>query len=161
MQTFNIEHIACGFESDSKVGPSLRRIQRFISEYTLDPNLIAMFIFCLLPHQPPYRLAMDRTNWKFGSIDINILVLAAVCKGVAFPLKYKMIPKSGNSSTTERIELMDRFILLFGADKNECQMADRKFIGQHWIAYLNGLRIPYHIRKGKLLGRYPTQWAPG
>ena len=146
VQTVGFERIACGFETHAKVDSSLRRIQRFISEYVLNTDLIAKFIFLLLPHDPPYRLAMDRTNWKFGSKDINVLVLAIVYKGVAFPLLYKMMPKSGNSSTRERIELIDRFINLFGSDKIECLLADREFIGQHWIAYLNGHRIPYHIR---------------
>lgn len=62
--------------------PSLRRIQRFISEYVLSTDLIARFTFWLLPREPPYRLAIDRTYWKFGSKDINILVLAIVYIGV-------------------------------------------------------------------------------
>jgi hypothetical protein len=53
-----------------------------------------------------------RSKCQFGSKDINVLVLAVVYKGVAFPLLYKMMPKSGNSSTRERIELIDRFINL-------------------------------------------------
>ncbi|MFV0484493.1 MAG: hypothetical protein ACK5MG_10440 [Bacteroidales bacterium] len=28
-------------------------------------------IFSLLPEEPPYRLSMDRTNWKFGKTDIK------------------------------------------------------------------------------------------
>lgn len=99
VQTVNFEKLAFSFDSEVKTDSSLRRIQRFISEYVLDTNLIARLIFSLLPHKPPYRLAMDRTNWKFGSKDINILVLAIVYKGVAFPVLYKMLPKFGNSST--------------------------------------------------------------
>mgnify|MGYP001098154636 CR=1 FL=1 len=41
---------------------------------------------------------------------------------------------------------MDHFIRLFGVDNIECLLADREFIGQHWLAYLNGLGISYHIR---------------
>ncbi len=29
----------------------------------------------MLPSQASYRLSLDRTNWKFGSTDINILML--------------------------------------------------------------------------------------
>ncbi|MEZ5197606.1 MAG: hypothetical protein R2764_14800 [Bacteroidales bacterium] len=58
---------------------------------------------------------MDRTNWKFGTSDINILVhLLWFIKGLLFPVLYKMMPKFGNSSTKERIELMEDFIELFG-----------------------------------------------
>ena len=99
VQTVCFEKLAGSFDSDVKMDSSLRRIQRFMSEYVLDTDLIARFVFSMLPHKPPYRLVLDRTNWKFGSTDINILVLAIVYKGVAFPLLYTMMPKFGNSST--------------------------------------------------------------
>jgi hypothetical protein len=75
VQSVCFEKLACSFFSDAKMDSSLRRIQRFIADYVLDTDIIAMFIFSLLPHNPPYRLAMDRTNWKFGTKDINFLVM--------------------------------------------------------------------------------------
>jgi len=57
-----------------------------------------------------------------------------------------MLPKFGNSSTQERIDLMQRFIQLFGSDSIECLLADREFIGQNWISWLNHSGIRYHIR---------------
>jgi hypothetical protein len=86
VQTVCLEKLATGFDSRVKVDSSLRRIQRFMAEYLLDTDLIARFVFTLLLHNPPYRLALDRTNWKFGTTDINILVLAIVYQGLAlFP----------------------------------------------------------------------------
>jgi len=146
VQTVCFEKLATGFDSDAKVDSSLRRIQRFIADYVLDTRLIARFVYSLLPLKPPYRLTMDRTTWKFGSSNINILVLAVVYQGVAFPILYKMMPKFGNSSTRERIELMEDFIELFGIDSIECLLADREFVGDHWLAYLNYRHIRYHIR---------------
>ena len=63
VQTVCFEKLATTFENEVKVDSSLRRIQRFMSDYLLDTNLIARLVFALLPHKPPYRLAMDRTNW--------------------------------------------------------------------------------------------------
>jgi len=80
----------------------------------LDSDLIARIVFAMLPHQPPYRLGMDRTNWKFGKTNINILVIAIVYQRVTFPIMFSMMDKYGNSSTNERIELMNRYIGLFG-----------------------------------------------
>jgi hypothetical protein len=131
VQTVCFEKLAVAFDSESKVDSSLRRIQHFMAQYMLDTRLIARVVFSLLPHKPPYRLTMDRTNWKFGTSDINILVVAVVYQGVAFPILYKMMPKFGNSSTRERIELMEDFIAVFGADSFECLLADREFIGYH------------------------------
>ena len=110
VQTVCFEKLAVGFGSPVNVDSSLRRIQRFMSDYLLDTDIIARLIFDLLPHKPPFRLAMDRTNWKFGKTNINVLVIAIVYQGVAFPIMFKMMPKFGNSSTTERIELMQRYI---------------------------------------------------
>lgn len=146
VQTVCFEKLAASFESDAQVDSSLRRIQRYISEYALDSNLIARLIFALLPHEPPYRLAIDRTNWKFGSVNINVLVLAIVYQGVAFPILFTMMPKFGNSSTNERIGLIDRYIDLFGKDSIDCLLADREFIGDKWLGYLNQNDIGYHIR---------------
>jgi len=146
VQTVSFEKLALSFDSGVNVDSSLRRIQRFMSSYLLDTDIIARLVFALLPHEPPYRLAMDRTNWKFGSVDINILVIAIVYKGVAFPILFKMMPKFGNSSTLERIGLMKRYIHLFGAESIDCLLADREFIGEHWIAFLNDNKIRYHIR---------------
>jgi hypothetical protein len=146
VQTVCFEKLACGFETDAKAESSLRRIQRFMSEYSLDLDLIARFIFALLPHEPPYRLALDRTNWKLGTKNINILTLAIVYKGVAFPILYHIMPKFGNSSMQERIDLMNRFTRLFGAGNIECLLADREFVGKKWLEYLNKSGIEYHIR---------------
>jgi hypothetical protein len=117
-----------------------------MAEYVLDTDLVARFVFSLLPHKPPYRLVLDRTNWKFGSKDINILTLGIVYKGVAFLLLFHVMPKFGNSSTRERIDLINRFIQLFGSDSIECLLADREFVGHRWLEYLNNLCIEYYIR---------------
>ena len=146
VQTVCFEKLATAFDADAKVDSSLRRIQRFMSEYLLDTDLIARFVFALLPHKPPYRLALDRTNWKFGASDINVLVIAIVYKGLAILILYTMMPKFGNSSTAERIELMQHYIDLFGVDTIDCLLADREFVGDQWLAYLNTRRIRYHIR---------------
>jgi hypothetical protein len=117
-----------------------------MAEYLLDIDLVARLIFKMLPHQPPYRLAMDRTNWKFGQTNINVLTLAIVYQGVAFPLLISMLPKQGNSHTGERIEIINRYIGLFGYQTIDCLLADREFVGEKWIDYLNGHKIRYYIR---------------
>jgi len=97
LQTVCFEKLATAFETESKSGSSLRRIQRFMADYALDTGLIARMVYMLLPHDPPYRLAMDRTNWKFGETNINVLTLAIVYRGVSFPLLILMLDKRGNS----------------------------------------------------------------
>ena len=146
VQTVGFEKLATAFDSKADTSSSLRRIQRFMAAYILDTDLIAKLIFSLLPHEPPYRLAMDRTNWKFGQQNINVLVIAVVYHGVAFPLLFKLLPKFGNSNTCERIEIIERYIYLFGSESLDCLTADREFVGEKWIKYLNDNSVRYYIR---------------
>lgn len=146
VQSVCFEKLALGFETQAQSSSNLRRIQRFMAAYTLDIDLITRLIFRLLPHDPPYILTMDRTNWKFGQTNINILVIGIAYDGLAFPLLYKLMPKRGNSSTQERIELVDRYIHLFGKHTIGELLADREFIGEDWLEYLNSKRIVYRLR---------------
>jgi len=147
VQTVTFSKLANAFDSSSDSSSSLRRIQRFIAKYSLDSDLIAKLIFGLLPNkEEKLILSIDRTNWKFGQLDINIFMLGIVYKGVAFPLLFTMLPKRGNSNTKERIELINRFVSLFGKDCIKSLVADREFVGKQWIGFLNREGIKYHIR---------------
>jgi hypothetical protein len=146
VRTVCFEKCACAFDNACDAASSLRRIQRFMADYLLDTDIIARAVFGLLPHKPPFRLAMDRTNWKFGETNINVLTLAIVYKGVAFPILFTMLSKCGNSHTGERIALINRFIRLFGRNSIDCLLADREFVGYEWIKYLNDNAIHYYVR---------------
>ncbi len=142
----NFNKLAKVFDNKAATDSSLRRIQRFMASYKLDSNLVARVIISLLPVEPPYQLSMDRTDWKFGSLHINILVLAINYKGLAFPVIFKVLPKAGNSRTEQRIKIMQGFIGLCGSSGIESLLADREFIGQKWFEWLNSNGIHYFIR---------------
>ncbi|MDD2475992.1 MAG: IS4 family transposase [Dysgonamonadaceae bacterium] len=146
VQSVCFEKLATGFDCKATKLSSLRRIQRFMASYVLDVDLISRLVFALLPHKPPYILTMDRTNWQFGATDINILAIGIVYQGVAFPILFKFLPKRGNSNTQERIDIIDRFIQLFGKNAIKELVADREFVGEKWMEYLNSEEIKYHIR---------------
>lgn len=146
VQTVTFSKLANAFDHTASAGSSLRRLQRFIASYALDGDLVARLVFSLLPDRDRTVLTIDRTNWKFGSVDINIFVLGVAYKGVAFPLLFTMLPKRGNSNSAERIALVERFIGLFGKERIECLVADREFVGHTWLEFLNREQIRYHIR---------------
>ena len=145
-RTVCFSKLAVCFDSKAKADSCLRRIQRFYAEHTLDSDLVARFIYKLLPARGPLQLAIDRTNWQFGKTDINIFMLAVVHEGVAYPLMFSMLPKKGTSNTQERISLMQRYIRLFGSESIDCLLADREFVGEHWIKWLNENKIRYYVR---------------
>ena len=156
LQTVNFQRLAQGFGGNASPDSSLRRIQRFFSDFDLNGDITARIIFSLLPSKPPYRLSLDRTNWKFGKADINILTICACYHGVAIPLLWAMLPKRGNSNQAEREALISRYISLFGAGSIEGILADREFIGDGWIGRLVALKIHFYFRiKGNMLVQAP------
>lgn len=100
--------------------------------YVLNKVMIFRLIYSLLPHKPPYRLLIDRTNWENGSNKINILVIA----------------------------IIERYIRLFSKASIKDLLADREFIGDKWLNYLNSRDTKYHIRVLAHHGvmRYANDW---
>jgi hypothetical protein len=146
LQTVNFTKLAQGLGGVTLFDSKLRKIQRFFAEFLIDGDLIAKMIFSLLPGQAPYELCLDRTNWKFGKIDINILTISICYDGVSIPLLWTMLAKRGNSNQKERTELINRFIRLFGVQSIKNILADREFIGDEWIGDLIALQIRFYFR---------------
>lgn len=146
VQTVSFHKLALAFETSGKADSSLRRLQRFIASFDLCTDLIARLIFSLLPEKSNLKLVIDRTNWRFGKQDINIFMLGIAYRGLAFPLIFSLLDKKGNSNCDERISLINRFIKLFGKECIDCLMADREFVGEKWMHYLNKLDLRYYIR---------------
>jgi len=97
IKTINYDRLASGFDTKVDKKSSYRRIQRFMKEFEFPMKVVSMLIFKLLPETKNLTLVLDRTNWKFGQKNINILMLGISYKNVAFPLMFKMLNKRGNS----------------------------------------------------------------
>lgn len=146
IKTINYDRLASGFETIAHKNSSYRRIQRFMKEFDFPMRIVSVLIFNLLPSKCNLVLVLDRTNWKFGTKNINILMLGVSYKNVAFPLMFKMLDKQGNSDTQERIDLIKTYIEWFGRESIDCLLADREFVGDKWIVFLNQNNIRYYIR---------------
>ena len=146
VKSVNYSKLSTGFDGLANTSSHYRRIQRFMAEVNFPMELVAKLIFSMLPNKEKIVLVIDRTNWKFGNKNINILMLGISYKGIAFPLMFKMLNKRGNSSTIERIELICDFINWFGKDCIDCLLTDREFVGEHWLGFLHLNKINYHIR---------------
>ena len=130
----------------AKISSNQRTIQRFFANYDLDLNGIYKLLFALLPDNKNIILCLDRTNWKLGKSNINILMLSVAYKGLSIPILWTLLDKQGNSNTAERIAIMEKFIGLFGRSCIKYLLADREFIGCKWLKYLKGAKISFYIR---------------
>jgi Transposase DDE domain len=146
VQTVNLSVLATAFSGHAKEESNYKRLQRFLREFELPYAQLAEFVVKLLGIPGPYTLALDRTNWKVGVVDLNILMLSIVYRGVGFPVVWIVLPKAGNSDTLERETLMEIFIELFGAQNIACLLGDREFVGQRWFRFLKKHRIQFQMR---------------
>jgi hypothetical protein len=147
VRTVNLVEIATAFSGKAKKDSKYRRIKRFFQSFQIDAYTIACLITQLLPlREARWVLVMDRTNWQLGKETINVLMLGIAHQGIAFPLLWMLLSKAGNSNTTERICLMNRFLRCFGVEKIDFFTADREFIGKAWFSYLLEKCIAFRIR---------------
>jgi len=125
-----------------------RRLNKFFQFFTFDILTLSRLMASFLP-DGKWVLTMDRTNWKFGKVHINILMLGVAYKGIAIPLIWYLLrekTKSGNSSYRDKIRIMKKFIDIFGVDRIEILTADREFIGKVWFKWLKKRKVPFAIR---------------
>lgn len=57
-----------------------------------------------------------------------------------------VLEKKGCSDTSERIQLLEKYLELFGTESLSFVTADREFIGRDWFRYLRREQIPFRIR---------------
>lgn len=146
VQSVNLARLATAFAGHAKEESNYKRLQRFLREFELPYAQLAAFVVKLLGLEGPYTLALDRTNWKVGAVEINILMLALVYRGIGFPLLWMLRPWKGNSGTSERITLLEIFGDLFGTHQIACLLGDREFVGREWFAFLKRHQIQFQMR---------------
>jgi transposase len=127
------------------------RIQDFFREVDIDYFYVALLLLQFLPAKKKLRLCIDRTEWDFGSCQINILMIVVGCGDYQLPLYWELLDnRSGNSSTENRKDIVKLCVDLLGKDRIGYIVGDREFVGHSWFKYLkdNGIsfvmRLPKH-----------------
>lgn len=146
VRTVDLVQISQAFVGFAKNESCYKRIQRFIKGFDVDYTMVAVFCFSILRISDKCILSIDRTNWKFGKTNINILAIGIFYNNIAVPVIWTILPKQGNSSTKERVELIERFLSIFGENKINFITGDREFIGGEWFRYLLSKSIHFYIR---------------
>ena len=136
VKTINLMELATGFRTEAKISSSYKRLQRFFRHFDLDYDVLAKTVVSLMGIPQPWVLSIDRTNWSFGGVDFNILMLGIVHDGVAYPLVWEMLETKGNSASDQRMDLLDRLEKIFPDAQIAYLCGDREFVGKSWLTYL-------------------------
>ena len=110
---------------------------------------IFMLIFSMFGIDSNY-IVIDRTNWKIGRKNVNLLTAGVLFFNCFIPLCWQQLDKRGNSNFKDRRILMNRFIRLWRmvgkSIKEMVVIADREFIGHDWLCYLNKNHLSFVFR---------------
>jgi len=134
------------FPGSAQTSSVILRIERFFDRHPLCPADVARVVLTLLPSTRPREFILDRTNWKYGQTDVNVLLLAVLWRGVAIPLLFELLPHGGSSDTHLRHTLMDDALCLLEPSEIQVLYADREFLGHVWIQGLARRGIPICVR---------------
>ena len=150
-QTVCLTRLAVVFASDASVDSRYRRMRRFLRGFDLDFAALARLLVQIAGVPTPWTLSLDRTNWKLGKAELNILMLCVVHQGIAFPLLWKALEKegrgkAGNSNADERIALMEQFLRVFEAKQVAFLCADREFVSCPWLRWLKKSGLSFRLR---------------
>jgi hypothetical protein len=148
--------IAQHLNDEAKLSSNEVRIQDFFREVELDYFYVAVLLVSLLPKKGKLRLCIDRTEWDLGACQVNILMIVAGNGSMQVPIYWELLDnKSGNSSSDDRIELLELCVALLGKERIGLVIGDREFVGHKWMKYLkdNGLQFVMRLPKHHLIQR--------
>lgn len=150
MCTVNFAQLALVINPAVQLDSNFKRIQRFVKGYHFCARCFVQLAWSLYGAQGDWIiLSMDRTNWKFGRTNINILMIGISWRGTAIPLVWSLLDKQGVSTQEERISLLER-LLSFLSEEQQARirylLMDREFAAHHWITYLRSKPFNFVIR---------------
>jgi hypothetical protein len=97
-----------------------------------------------------HLIVLDRTNWKIGKKNVNILALGILFNHCFIPLCWQQLNKRGNSNFLDRKIVMNRFLRWWRQAGKEMAhsivVADREFIGWEWFEYLQQRELHFVFR---------------
>ena len=140
VRSVNLMKVATAMAGPAVKMSRYRRLQRFFSS-GLSTEIFTQLILkkVVTPTKQLFlTLTLDRTHWKFGHTDLNLLCLGLLHGDVSIPLESVSLGKAGNSNTKERKKLF-RKAWRYLKDYSCCLLADREFIGVEWLSFLLGL----------------------
>jgi hypothetical protein len=113
MRTSNLAVVANAMESEAQTESNYKQIQRFLKSFRWRQSGFAGFQLQMLGITGKLDLLIDRTEWKFGSVWINLLMVSVAYRGISIPLSWKVFSKKGNVSGKKHVLMMRNVVRQF------------------------------------------------
>ncbi len=141
-RTSNLAKVAAAVETKVEVSSTYRQIQRFFD----NQNRLVIDYLRLLKITGKMVVVIDRTEWKFGKVWINILTVSILYRQVAIPVIWQVVNQKGNAAAFEHIRIIKEFIAQFGKERIDKILGDREFGSRELLEFLINEEIDFLIR---------------
>jgi hypothetical protein len=147
-QSVNLAKMTLYTASTKKDSSLYRRFQRFISEVRLPQASIADMIIKMLniSENNKARIAIDRTEWRFGDTWHNVFTGSIMAFNVTIPFMWADIAKKGASSDEERLSFFDTMFQFIRPQWIEFIAMDREFASFKVFDKLRKHKVPFVSR---------------
>ena len=71
----------------------VKQLHRFFKNIRISEDVLARFVLSFANPEERLWLVIDRTNWRLGKTEINILLVAVILNGQALPLMWTLLPR--------------------------------------------------------------------
>jgi hypothetical protein len=147
LRKVQFSELATVLNSEVKISSNQNRIEDFFREVRMNFDAVAHLMLCLLPKKVKLRLSIDRTEWDFGQCQVNILMVLVGYGDLQLPFYWELLDnKSGNSSSEDRIDLLEKCFAVLDKRRIGLVVGDREFVGHKWIKYLKDNNVPFLMR---------------
>ena len=145
--TTNLSEVAKNMPGSINLLSKYRKVQRFFKEVRFEPEELANYLIPLvLSNISNVTLIIDRTNWKLGEHNTNLLVLSIAWCGISLPIAWHDLGRAGTSTTMERMTIISKAIRIIGIENIKVLLGDREFIGEDWLHWLDHFGVKFIIR---------------
>lgn len=149
MRSSNLMVIANALETSVKPESSYKQIQRFLKSFRWRRSGFEQFQLELLGITGKLDLVIDRTEWKFGKVWINLLMVSVWYQGAAIPVGWKVFSKKGALSGKKHVVVLHETVARLGAERIGKVFGDREFANREMFAYLFENELDFCLRLKK------------
>lgn len=144
--TCNLARLANVLDIAANPASRYKRLQRFLRFANLDLVWLAKLILQMVNPAGKYILALDRTEWRYGTVWVNIITLSIVYGKSSFPVLWQCLNRRANTTDAERKRIIERFAETFGVETIDYVSADREFDSYQFVKFLDERGINFRLR---------------
>lgn len=149
LRTANLAQLANALESEALPESRYKQVQRFLRSFRWRESGFESVMLGFLEITGKVDIALDRTEWKFGTRWINILTVALVYRGFAVPVGWKVFSHKGNVSARRHVLVLSYVVNRIGANRIGKVFADREFASGEMFEYLSQSGLDFCLRLKK------------